>query len=678
MTVSRAMLALLALVALALAPARAQAPHIAAKLVAESSVPAPGGSTAIALTMAPEKGWHGYWSNGGDAGFGLEVEWNAPEGVTVEPFRYPVPDPLILFGMMNHVYEHPYALLADVRVDKGVAPGTDLTLTGIARWLACTDKVCVPEKAVIAVALKAGDGKIAAAERERFDAWRAKLPQPLDRPGTWERKGDMVRFGIPLPQSTALDAPHLFLETRNVADYPAAQTFSRNGEWIIVETKAKGEAAGPVAALLKLGDGRGLTVDFEPGAVPGAGETIATGRSGIDMGLFWTALGGAILGGLILNLMPCVFPILSLKALSLARSGGEAREAKVEALAYTAGAVMTALLLGGVLLTLRAAGEQVGWAFQLQHPVSVLALLLLAMAITLNLIGAFELPSFGGGQMLAEKGGAAGGFWTGALAAFVATPCSGPLLGAALGATLVLPAWAALPIFGGLGFGIALPFLAIGYVPALRNRLPKPGPWMAKFRRWMAVPMGITTLALGWLLWRQLGSGEALLWPLTAVAAGLVLFWHYGSMQRGDRRSWLLFASGLLFVGSLAGAVSEMATAQRQVAGAGSSFSNEALAKARASGKPVFVYFTADWCLSCKANEAGAINREAVQAAFEAKGVVTLVGDWTNGDPVITRTLAEHGRNSVPLYLWYAPGAATPEILPQILTPSLLIDKAGG
>ncbi|WP_231728194.1 protein-disulfide reductase DsbD family protein [Sphingopyxis sp. H050] len=672
------MLALLALFALALAPARAQAPHIAAKLVAESSVPAPGGSTAIALTMAPEKGWHGYWSNGGDAGFGLEVEWNAPEGVTVEPFRYPVPDPLILFGMMNHVYEHPYALLADVRVDKGVALGTDLTLTGIARWLACTDKVCVPEKAVIAVALKAGDGKIAAAERERFDAWRAKLPQPLDRPGTWERKGDMVRFGIPLPESTALDAPHLFLETRNLADYPAAQTFSRNGEWIIVETKAKGEAAGPVAALLKLGDGRGLTVDFEPGAVPVAGETIATGRSGIDMGLFWTALGGAILGGLILNLMPCVFPILSLKALSLARSGGEAREAKVEALAYTAGAVMTALLLGGVLLTLRAAGEQVGWAFQLQHPVSVLALLLLAMAITLNLIGAFELPSFGGGQMLAEKGGAAGGFWTGALAAFVATPCSGPLLGAALGATLVLPAWAALPIFGGLGFGIALPFLAIGYVPALRNRLPKPGPWMAKFRRWMAVPMGITTLSLGWLLWRQLGSGEALLWPLTAVAAGLVLFWHYGSMQRGDRRSWLLFASGLLFVGSLAGAVSEMATAQRQVAGAGSSFSNEALAKARASGKPVFVYFTADWCLSCKANEAGAINRDAVQTVFVDKGVVTLVGDWTNGDPVITRTLAEHGRNSVPLYLWYAPGAATPEILPQILTPSLLIDKAGG
>ena len=186
--------------------------------------------------------------------------------------------------------------------------------------------------------------------------------------------------------------------------------------------------------------------------------------------------------------------------MSLARSGGDARTAKVEAVAYTAGAVLVCLALGGLLLGLRAAGEQVGWAFQLQHPVSVLLLLILAVAITLNLLGAYELPSFGGGQRLANQGGAAGGFWTGALAAFVATPCSGPLLGAALGATLVLPAWAALPIFGGLGLGLALPFLAIGFVPALRNRLPKPGPWMATFRKWMALPMALTALALAVLL----------------------------------------------------------------------------------------------------------------------------------------------------------------------------------
>nr|WP_137752901.1 thioredoxin family protein [Sphingopyxis sp. L1A2A] len=674
----RAALALLAFALLAAGPARAQSTHIQPKLVAESAAPTPGGATTLALTMTPDAGWHGYWVNGGDAGFGPSVEWNAPEGVTVAPFRYPVPEPLILFGMMNHVYEHPYALIADVRIDDRIAPGADLTLSGVANWLACTDKVCVPERAVISVALKAGDGAVPAAARARFDGWRALLPQPLDRSGTWERRGDMVRFGVPLPAGAALDAPHLFVETQNLVDYAARQSFSRNGDQIIVETRTKGEVQGPIAALLKLGDGRGLSVRFEPGTVAAAGKAIRTESRGIDITLFWTALGGAILGGLILNLMPCVFPILSLKALSLARSGGDARSAKVEALAYTAGAVVTALLLGGALLALRAAGEQVGWAFQLQHPLSVLALLILALAITLNLLGAYELPSFGGGQALADTGGAAGGFWTGALAAFVATPCSGPLLGAALGATLVLPAWAALPIFGGLGLGLALPFLAIGFVPALRNRLPKPGPWMDRFRQWMALPMGLTALALGWLLWRQLGSGSQLIWPIVAVAMALVVLTHYGAMQRGDRRPWLLIAAGLLFVVGLGGTVTEVADTERTTAASGSTFSPAALAKARATGKPVFVYFTADWCLSCKANEAGAINRQTVQEAFGKAGVVTLVGDWTNGDPVITRTLADHGRNSVPLYLWYAPGATKPEILPQILTPGLLVEQAGG
>jgi len=675
--VRRAALALLALALLGPACAMAQPTHIAPKLIAESTAPAPGETTTIALAMTPEKGWHGYWTNGGDAGFGLQVEWNAPEGVTVAPFRYPVPEALILFGMMNHVYEHPYALLADVRVDQSVAPGTDLTLSGVANWLACTDKICVPEKAVIAVALKAGDGAIASASQERFDAWRAKLPQPLDRAGTWERKGAKIRFGVPLPEGTALDAPHLFLETQDLVDYAAPQTFSRNGDWIVIETGGKGDASGTVRGLLKLSDGRGLSVRFEPAAVRLAGDPIRAASDAVDTGLFWAALGGAILGGLILNLMPCVFPILSLKALSLARAGGEARAAKIEALAYTAGAVATALLLGGALLALRAAGEQVGWAFQLQHPVSVLLLLLLAIAITLNLLGFYELPSFGGGQKLASRGGAAGGFWTGALAAFVATPCSGPLLGAALGATLVLPAWAALPIFGGLGLGLALPFLTVGFIPPLRNRLPKPGPWMATFRKWMALPMGLTALGLYWLLRQQTGpiiQGGTIL-ALLAVLIGTIIH-DWRKRGRPRKQTIMLYVAMLALMGASAwDAFSKpvvVAGGQRS-----ETFSPAALAKARASGKPVFVYFTADWCLSCKANEAGAIHREAVEEAFRDRGVVTLVGDWTNGDPAITRTLTEHGRNSVPLYLWYAPGAERPEILSQILTPGLLIEKAG-
>jgi DsbC/DsbD-like thiol-disulfide interchange protein/cytochrome c biogenesis protein CcdA len=674
----RTLLAMLALALLAFAPARAQPVNITPQLVAESAAPAPGTTSTLALSMTPAKGWHGYWINGGDAGFGLSVDWNLPEGVAITPFRYPVPEALTLFGLMNHVYEHPYALLADIKVDKSVAPGTDLTLSGVANWLACTDKICVPEKAVISVKLVAGDGAIPAASRTRFDAWRARLPQPLDRAGHWERRGETLRFGVPLPEGTAIDAPHLFLETQNLIDYGAPQSFSRNGDWIVIETRAGGDAKGPAKGLIKLADGRGLTVAFEPAAVRTAGKPIVGSKAGVDLTIFWAALGGAILGGLILNLMPCVFPILSLKALSLARSGGDAREARVEALAYTAGAVLVSLALGGVLLALRAAGEQVGWAFQLQHPVSVLILLLLAVAITLNLLGTYELPSFGGGQKLASKGGAVGGFWTGALAAFVATPCSGPLLGAALGATLALPAWAALPIFGGLGLGLALPFLAIGFVPALRNRLPKPGPWMATFRKWMALPMGLTAVALGWLLTQQV---DGLRWgdiysPIIASIGAIFLYrrWMQGP-NRSDAGKLLLLLPPL-FLGLL---TYQVVTATPSVAvgeASGETFAPEALAKARATGKPVFVYFTADWCLSCKANEAGAINREAVQEVFKAKGVVTLVGDWTNGDPVITRTLAEHGRNSVPLYLWYAPGADKPEILPQILTPGTLTDLA--
>jgi thiol:disulfide interchange protein len=331
-----------------------------------------------------------------------------------------------------------------------------------------------------------------------------------------------------------------------------------------------------------------------------------------------------------------------------------------------------------VLLALRAAGEQVGWAFQLQHPVSVFILLLLAIAITLNLLGAYELPSFGGGQKLASQGGAAGGFWTGALAAFVATPCSGPLLGAALGATLVLPAWAALPIFGGLGLGLALPFLAIGFLPALRRRLPKPGPWMATFRKWMALPMGLTAVALGWLLTQQV---DGLRWsdiysPIVASIGAIALYRHWMKGPDRGHAGKLLLLVPALFMGFLAYAVVTATPSAAVGEASGENFTPEALAKSRATGKPVFVYFTADWCLSCKANEAGAINRAAVQEAFDKKGVVTLVGDWTNGDPGITRTLAEHGRNSVPLYLWYAPGADKPEILPQILTPGTLTDLA--
>lgn len=673
------------------APALA-APHITPRLTAETPSPAAGSSVLVALEMTPERGWHGYWSNGGDAGFGLELDWTLPPGVTAAAPQYPVPRTLTIAGLMNHVYEAPYAVLIPVTIPAGMRAGTAVPLRATARWLACTDTICVPETADIALDVRVGDGAVPAERRAAFDRHRTALPLPLSEPAAFERRGGRLRLAIPLPAGVALPAPHLFVAAPGVVQPAAPQSFSRTGDSLIVELAARDATPATIDAVLSSdvrAEGvRGFAIRARAGPVPAAGTpidsaaTAAAGGDGATLRLFLLAFGGAVVGGLLLNLMPCVFPMLSLKALSLVRAGGDdARGARAEALAYTAGAVSVAVLLGGVLIALRAAGNAVGWAFQLQHPASILALFALALAITLNLAGRFELP-VAAGSGPGGGSGARDGFATGALAAFVATPCSGPFLGAALGATLALPPLAALPVFGGLGLGLALPFVAVGFSDRVRRRLPRPGPWMVRFRHWLAVPMGLTALALVWLLWRQAGTAGVVAAAGVTLAIGALGMWA-ARRQRGGRASALPLA--LMPVAAIAGAVAlgslgtPMSLPDR-AAGliAAEPYDAARLAALRAAGRPVFVYFTADWCITCKANEAAAIERAETAAAFGRHRVAVLVGDWTNGDPAITRALAEQGRNSVPLYLWYAPAAAAPEVMPQILTPAMLAARAGG
>jgi thiol:disulfide interchange protein len=374
--------------------------------------------------------------------------------------------------------------------------------------------------------------------------------------------------------------------------------------------------------------------------------------------------------------MPCVFPILSLKALSLARSGESERAARIEALAYAAGVVLVCAILGGALLALRAAGGLAGWAFQLQDARVIGLLMLLVLAIGLNLAGLFELPTLSAGGRLAGAGGAGGAFWTGALAAFVATPCSGPFMGAALGAALLLPAAAAMAIFIGLGLGLALPFLLLGFVPALRRLLPRPGAWMDVFRHILAVPILITALGLAWILGRQAGVDGMTIGLAAALLLGLGLWW-------AGRRQFAL--AGGAWLPALAAAIGALAlvasvspeTAVAAAPGAGSERFDEArLAALRAEGRPVFLYFTADWCLTCKVNEKAAIERAEVTQAFAAKKVAVMVGDWTRGDPAISRFLEQHGRSGVPFYLYYPAGGGAPRELPQLLTPGLLAGLA--
>ena len=660
--------ALIALSAAAAAPAQApQQRHVATQLIAETEEPAAGSTVSLAIRMSPEPGWHGYWKNPGDSGTEPSVRWTLPGGAAAGPLRYPIPGRLIVGGLMNYVYERPYALLLDLSVPAGLAPGTPLPIRGRFDYLVCTTEICVPETAELALDLRVGAPGAPVTRSAAFDRFRQALPRPISSEARFEWSGGRFRLAIPLPASLAGEDPYFFPLTHGALAYAAEQEVTRSGDTLIIETQAGGEEPASVEGVLRLRDGYGLSVTARPGAVPETGAD-APGQGGFAI---LAALAGAVLGGLLLNVMPCVFPILSLKALSLARAGGDEAGARREALAYAAGAVAMCLALGAAVLALRAGGMAAGWAFQLQDPRVILLLLLLVTAIALNLAGLFELPSIGLGGGLASGGGAAGAFWTGALAAFVATPCTGPFMAAALGAALLLPVAAALAVFAGLGLGLALPFLVLGFVPAARRRLPRPGPWMGRLRHVLSVPMFLTALALAWVLGRQSGVYGMTIGLAAALALGLTLWWT--GRGEGDGRFWRRLAPGaaamaacLLFLpvgGEGRAAASPLA---------GEPFSEARLAALRAERRPVFAYFTADWCITCKVNESTVLQREAVTRAFAEQEVAVLVGDWTGGDAAIGRFLAAQGRSGVPLYIYYPPGRP-PEILPQLLTVSRVV-----
>ena len=682
--------ALFALFALVFAgPAMAQGPgaeRMPAQLVAEGA-PEPGQTWMVALHFTPSSDeWHGYWSNPGDAGLGMQLDWQLPPGWHAGEPLYPLPHRLVIGGLMNHVYEGDYAVLVPIAVPAGatIARAPPVRLT--AQYLACTDTICVPQQARLTL-----DPATAVAD-PRFGRWQAQIVPPLDSAAQFEFTADRLRIGIPIPAATmqSLGEPHVFLGTGELGrgerpDYTGVQTFIGEGNLLVAEvpiarSPGLGEdaiAADPrpatLSGILDLGDGRGLRFTAEPGDVPLEGVKPLRGDTAA-VPVLWQILLAALAGGLLLNIMPCVFPILSLKALALAKAGGDAGAARRDALAYTAGVVIACAALGATILLLRSAGEQVGWAFQLQQPPVVVGLLLLAVAITANFLGLFELPGL---AIAGGKPSRGGSFTTGLLAAFVATPCTGPFMAVALGAALVIPPLDALLVFVALGLGLALPFLAVGFIPALRRRLPKPGAWMERFRRWMALPMGLTALALAWLVWR-IGGTSFLALSLVLVLLALGGLALIGLFQRRARGG-----AGVLFAGTLAVLVLGLVLLPTPVSPGSREeslldpldYSEAALAEARTSGKPVFVWFTADWCVTCKVNESVAIEREATRDAFAEAGVTVLRGDWTQPDEAISRMLTQQGAAGIPLYLWYEPGGDA-EQLPQVLTPDLLARKA--
>ncbi len=625
------------------------------ELVAEGSA-RPGEAIDLAIVMHTTPGWHGYWLNPGDAGLPMRVEWHLPAGVSADELRYPAPTKLLVSGITNYVFERDYALLVRLKVPAG-ARGI-IPVRAVAQWLACTEEVCVPEHGTLSLDLPVGDG--ATPLRGKFDEWRRALPRPIAAPARFSLDGQTLHLALPLPASVTIGTPYIFPGENGPIDLAAPQHFRRQGDWLIADLARNRGVPARLTGVVALGDGRGLSFAAVPGEVPSGGD--AVGAVGTRALIF--ALLGALAGGILLNLMPCVFPILAIKALHLARSGGDERQARRDALGYAAGAILGTGALGALLLAIRAAGSAAGWAFQLQDPRTTLLLMLLAAAITLNLLGLFRLPVIGGDT------NPSGSIATGALAAFVATPCAGPFLGAALGTALLLPAVGSIAVFAVLGLGLALPFVAVAFIPALRERLPKPGAWMVRLQRFLAIPMAATAAGCLWLLWRQAG-GQGLAVGVVALALLTLLLFAFGK-----REGLGLFAVTGAAAIAAAGVflVPQHALTSAHPPTGASAWSEAAVASASAR-TPAFVYFTADWCLTCKVNEAGAIDRDEVQAAFRKAGVRVFAGDWTSGDPAITRFLEKQGRAGVPLYLWYEPGKP-PEELPQILTPGMLTELA--
>jgi thiol:disulfide interchange protein DsbD len=591
---------------------------------------------------------------------------------------------------MSYGYTDEVVLLTRITAPADLPAGQPVTLQGRAAWLVC-EKICIPEEADVALTLPASTGKAsAAATAPAIEQARRAVPGPSPWPVTLRATPETVTVSV---AATGLRADRIeevwFVPMRwGVIDHPAPQAVSIDADGITLRT-ARGpvpEAAATdvdgVLVIRERLDQGPVSQAFAVQAVVGGGPV----ASGTASPTLIAAVALALAGGLILNLMPCVLPVLSVKAIALVEHAEvSARVSRRHGLAYTAGVLVSFGLLAGALIGLRAGGAEIGWGFQLQSPVvvTVLAYVLFALALSLSGILVIGTRLAGVGHGLAARPRYAGSFFTGALATVAATPCTAPFMGVAIGFALTQPPATALLVFEALGLGLALPFLALSFAPAWRRLLPRPGPWMERLRQALAFPLYASVAWLVWVVSRQVGpEGVAL------VLAGLVLIafaaWlHHGARAASTR--WrrvaiplaLACVAAAVAVGPVAGgSLSASTAASWAPAGARwEPFTPKRLAALRAQGTPVFVNFTAAWCITCLVNERVALQSPAVAEAFARKGVVYLKADWTSKSPEIAALLESFGRSGVPLYVVYGRSAAgSPQVLPQILSETGLIE----
>jgi thiol:disulfide interchange protein/DsbC/DsbD-like thiol-disulfide interchange protein len=675
----------------ATAPARADGPPdpadlVRANLVAETSSVAPATTLWVDLHLAIKPGWHVYWRNPGDSGLPTTIEWQLPSGFSAGDILWPVPERFVQGGIGNYGYAGAADLLVPISVQEGVATGGIAVLTAQAGWLVCAD-ICIPGGAKLSLSLPVAAGPAAPdpAAAAMFTATRQQLPIPASFATRFIPGSEGYRLFVPESAIAALRSPTgIFFPSEGSLIDDAAEPLSfRRADGLEILLKKAGAATAVPATLdgvLALRGEDGVERAFEISARP------ASGTPAEDSLAWWEALLLAFLGGIVLNAMPCVFPILSLKLLSLARQAHDRRsEQLAHGLAYTAGVLVSFAALGGALLALRSGGQAVGWGFQLQQPifVALIAYLFFAMGLSLSGVVTFGAGFAGTGGRLAGRSGLTGTFFTGVLATIVATPCTAPFMGAALGFALIAPAAVAIGIVLALGLGLAAPYLVASVIPGWQRLLPRPGAWMDLVKQLLAFPLYGTVAWLVWVLIQETGPGGSLAALFGLVLVGFAV-WIYGRTQLSPARGRALgsglaaagAAAAILLLASFTATGEKAADAKPRGSLSYETFTAARLAALEAEGKPVFINLTASWCVTCLINERVALDSDAVRQAFAVRRIVALKGDWTSQDPEITALLQQFGRSGVPLYLLYS-GRGEPVILPQILTAASVLDALG-
>ena len=698
---------------------------VRAQLLSEHETIKAGEPFEVALHLTIREHWHTYWQFAGDSGAATTIDWTLPEGFAASPIAWPAPSRIPLGPLMNFGYEGEAVHFVTITPTADLTPGAQIPISASSEWLVCNEEMCIPEYGTFRITLSVATPDEAAV---RDPAWGlatgdAKRTLPAAELNAAYALSDGVlqvqidrddvegHFGVE-PQ------PSFFPYEDGILKHAAPQPVAWMSDTVLLQVPAgyrfdEGAGAEPLRGLLVL-EAEGARHSFDLSATlssaieaPAVTETAmapsATGSPGVPpaqsgtptsgggggIGAFAFAIVCAFAGGLILNLMPCVFPVLSMKALGFVNrahvSPGELRR---HGWIFTSGVLVSFVVVAGILIALRAGGTAVGWGYQLQSPLLVVMLAYLMFVIGLSLSGFVTVGASlaGVGSGLAERQGAAGAFFTGVLATLVASPCTAPFMGAALGYALMQPTYVSLLVFLSLGLGLAAPYLVLSHFPAALKWLPKPGAWMERLKEFLAFPMYATAAWLLWVMSQQTGPNG-----LFGALIGFVLIgfavWVFRMVGGRPQRSGRAFAARATGAAALVLAIGVAAFVTRAGAPPAEAatdpdgwhaYSTARLEAARTAGEPVFVDFTAAWCVTCKVNEVVVLSQPRIRKVFEERNIVALRGDWTNRDPKITAVLESYDRVGVPLYLYFPPGAPEPIILPQILSENAIMAALDG